>query len=69
MVVSGVWHFGYGPLATEAATRGLVPGSFYTEPAGDPHFAWTGPEGAVVYITGQGPTDTHYVGKAEDPAP
>lgn len=61
-VVAGLWHFGYGPHASEDATRGLPPGSFYTEPAGDPHFAWTGPEGATVYITGVGPSDTRYIG-------
>jgi len=67
VVVSGVWYFGYGPIANESASRALVPGSFYTEPAGDPHFAWTGPEGATVYITGQGPTDTHYVSQTDEP--
>jgi uncharacterized RmlC-like cupin family protein len=61
-VVAGLWHFGYGAVANEAATRSLAPGSFYTEPAGDPHFAWTGSEGATVYITGIGPSDTRYLG-------
>jgi len=64
-VVAGLWHFGYGSQAREDKTRALAPGSFYTEPAGDPHFAWTGPEGATVYITGIGPSDTHYVGTAK----
>lgn len=68
VVISGVWHFGYGPAATDAATRALGPGSFYTEPAGDPHFAWTGREGATVYITGIGPSDTDYVRTTGDPA-
>lgn len=67
VVVSGVWHFGYGPVAKEEATRALPPGSFYTEPADDPHFARTGSEGATVYITGVGPTDTHYLNTADDP--
>jgi quercetin dioxygenase-like cupin family protein len=62
VVAAGVWHFGYGTAAVEAATRALRVGSFYTEPAGDPHFAWTGPEGATVIITGVGPSDTRYVG-------
>jgi quercetin dioxygenase-like cupin family protein len=66
VVVSGVWHFGYGPVANEAATRALLPGSFYTEPADDTHFARTGGEGATVYITGMGPSDTRYVGAAID---
>ena len=61
LVVSGVWHFGYGEQANEAATQTLGPGGFYTEPAGQPHFAFTGDLPTVVYITGQGPTDTTYV--------
>lgn len=62
-VIAGLWHFGYGSQAREDATRALAPGSFYTEPAGDSHFAWTGPEGATVYITGIGPSDTQYIGE------
>jgi pimeloyl-ACP methyl ester carboxylesterase/uncharacterized RmlC-like cupin family protein len=67
LVVSGEWHFGYGEHATETATRTLGPGSFYTEPAGQPHFAFTGDLPTVVYITGQGPTDTTYVVTADAP--
>ncbi len=65
LVVSGEWHFGYGDRATESATRTLGPGGFYTEPAGEPHFAFTRDTPAVVYITGQGPTDTVYVVAAD----
>jgi pimeloyl-ACP methyl ester carboxylesterase/quercetin dioxygenase-like cupin family protein len=64
MVVSGAWHFGYGEQADESQTKALGPGGFYTEPAGQPHFAFTGDLPAVVYITGQGPTDTTYVDAA-----
>jgi len=62
IVVSGQWHFGYGDSASEAAAMTLGPGSFYTEPAGVNHFAFTGDEPAVVFITGYGPTDTVYSG-------
>ena len=61
IIVSGEWHFGYGEKASEARTTTLGPGGFYTEPAGVAHFAFTGDEPTVVYITGQGPTDTEYV--------
>jgi pimeloyl-ACP methyl ester carboxylesterase/uncharacterized RmlC-like cupin family protein len=61
LVVSGAWHFGYGERASDAATTTLGPGGFYTEPADVAHFAFTGDQPAVVYITGQGPTDTEYV--------
>lgn len=60
LVVSGQWHFGYGDEASDAAAKTLGPGGFYTEPAGVNHFAFTGDEPAVVYITGYGPTDTIY---------
>jgi uncharacterized RmlC-like cupin family protein len=68
LVVSGEWHFGYGDKANEAETKTLGPGGFYTEPADAPHFAFTGDVPAVVYITGQGPTDTTYVEPANAPS-
>lgn len=68
IVVSGEWHFGYGKHADQAATTKLGPGGFYTEPAGVDHFAYTGKSSAVVYISGQGPTDTRYVDPADDPS-
>jgi uncharacterized RmlC-like cupin family protein len=67
IVMSGIWYFGYGPVANETATKSLPPGSFYTEPAGVAHFASTKAEPVVVYITGIGPTDTVYVSAADDP--
>lgn len=68
LVVSGEWHFGYGSKANDEATSVLGPGGFYTEPASSSHFAFTGDEPAVVYITGEGPTDTHYVNAADVPS-
>jgi pimeloyl-ACP methyl ester carboxylesterase/uncharacterized RmlC-like cupin family protein len=67
LVVSGEWHFGYGERADDAATRTLGPGAFYTEPAAEAHFAYTADLPTVVYITGQGPTDTTYVAAADAP--
>jgi quercetin dioxygenase-like cupin family protein len=61
VVVNGLWYFGYGPKNEQALVKALPPGAFYTEPAGESHFARTGPEGATVSITGYGPTDTVYV--------
>lgn len=68
IVVSGEWHFGYGETANEAAAKVLAPGSFYTEPANVAHFAFTNDTPAVVYISGQGPTDTRYTDPADEPA-
>lgn len=67
VVVSGTWWFGYGSANTRDRLKALAPGSFYTEPGGQPHFARTGDQPAVVYITGIGPTDTHYLDAAADP--
>ena len=61
IVVSGVWYFGYGPVAGAAAEKALPSGSFYTEPGGVAHFADTKADPVIVYITGNGPTDTGYV--------
>lgn len=69
IVVGGVWRFGYGRKADEALVKILPAGSFYSEPAGVEHFAITGTEGAVVYISGFGPTSTDYVEAADTPKP
>lgn len=63
VVVSGLWYFGYGATADEAKVKALPPGSFYTEPADDAHFALTRDAPAIVYISGWGPTDTVYTAK------
>jgi len=60
VVVSGHWSIGYGSQFSATALKVLPPGSFYTEPAGTPHFASTGTESVVVYISGYGPTDTRF---------
>lgn len=60
VVVSGTWYFGYGPKAAPALVKTLPAGSFYTEPAGAPHFAMTRDVPVVAYISGIGPTDTVY---------
>jgi quercetin dioxygenase-like cupin family protein len=60
VVVAGEWFFGYGPVADDAKVKALPPGGFYTEPAGQPHYAQTRDQPAVVYVSGVGPTDTVY---------
>ena len=68
VVVTGVWYFGYGSIAAEAAEKSLPVGSFYTEPAGVAHFSETKQVPVVVYITGNGPTDTVYVKASDEPS-
>jgi uncharacterized RmlC-like cupin family protein len=40
-VIKGTWYFAYGTRFDEAALKPLEPGSFYTEPPSQPHFAMT----------------------------
>jgi quercetin dioxygenase-like cupin family protein len=47
-VVSGTWYFGYGKVFKADSPKPLPPGSFYTEPAGEEHFAETRDSDALV---------------------
>jgi quercetin dioxygenase-like cupin family protein len=67
-VTSGTWYFGYGSRFDERSLKALPPGSFYTEPPDEPHFARTGDEPVVVQISGFGPSGTHYEAPSDDPA-
>jgi quercetin dioxygenase-like cupin family protein len=66
-VVSGTWYFGYGAKFDETRLRALPPGSFYTEPPNDNHFAETRDDDVLVQISGLGPTGTTYVDAADNP--
>jgi len=59
-VISGVWRIGYGTAFNEQKLKALPQGSFYTEPAGDTHFAETRDTPVIVEITGYGPSGTIY---------
>jgi quercetin dioxygenase-like cupin family protein len=66
-VVSGEWHFGYGTHFDERSLKTLPPGSVYSEPGGDNHFAQTDNDAVIVEISGYGPTDTRYFEAKKDP--
>ena len=66
-VISGTWRIGYGSVFDESKLKALPPGSFYTEPPGQTHFAETADEPVVVQITGFGPSSTDYVESGKDP--
>jgi quercetin dioxygenase-like cupin family protein len=68
-VVAGTWEFGYGKHFDEAALKVLPPGSFYTEPPHQPHFARTGDSAASIQISGFGPTATDYENPRDTPSP
>jgi quercetin dioxygenase-like cupin family protein len=66
-VVSGDWHFGYGNQFDVKSLKLLPPGSVYSEPGGDNHFAQTDNDAVIVEISGYGPTDTRYFDLRNDP--
>jgi quercetin dioxygenase-like cupin family protein len=66
-VVSGEWHFGYGNHFDATSLKSLPPGSVYSEPGGDNHFAQTDTDSVIVEISGYGPTDTRYFEAKNDP--
>ncbi len=51
-VMSGTWHMGYGTSFDPKAMKDLPPGSVYTEPAGQAHFAQTTDEPVVIWVPG-----------------
>jgi mannose-6-phosphate isomerase-like protein (cupin superfamily) len=55
-IVSGTWYVGFGDKYDESKLIALPAGSFYTEPAGVPHFVVIKDEGVTVKITGTGPS-------------
>ena len=55
-IISGTWWVGFGDKFDESKLIPLTAGSFYTEPAGVPHFVLVKDEGTVVKITGTGPS-------------
>lgn len=57
-VLSGTVHFGYGERFDESRLRPMPAGSVWTEPAGQPHFAWAKDGEVVLQVIGIGPSGT-----------
>jgi quercetin dioxygenase-like cupin family protein len=68
VVLSGTLHVGFGERFEPERMKALPPGGFFTEPAGQPHFAWARAGDVILQVSGMGPSGTIYVqpGKAED---
>jgi hypothetical protein len=58
---------GYGDKLDPAKLKALPAGSFHTEPANVSHFVVTKKEGAIIQVTGVGPTATKFVDPAHAP--
>ena len=66
-VLSGTWYIGWGDQYDPEKLTALPAGSFYTEPAGVPHFIATPDGETVVQVTGTGPTAAAFVDPAHAP--
>jgi quercetin dioxygenase-like cupin family protein len=63
-VISGTCYYGRGESAVEfdeTKTIPMPPGSFFTEPAGVPHFIWAKDSDVIVQTTAIGPSGTQLV--------
>ena len=65
-VISGTVGFGMGNKVDKAGKM-LPPGGLYAHPAKDPHYVWTGDEGAIVQIQFIAPGGIDYINPADDP--
>lgn len=56
LVMSGTFYFGVGETFDESKLKAYPAGTFYSEPAGTPHFAWAKDGEVILQITAIGPT-------------
>ena len=60
-VLSGICYYGRGEEFDENRTIPMPPGSFFTEPAGTPHFIWAKEGDVIVQTTAIGPSGTQII--------
>jgi quercetin dioxygenase-like cupin family protein len=65
-VISGSFGIGQGSVPDKSKGQMLPAGSFYRLPANTAHFAWSGPDGAVIQIHGIGPSGIKMIEAAAD---
>ncbi|HSO67803.1 MAG TPA: cupin domain-containing protein [Desulfatirhabdiaceae bacterium] len=61
VVLSGTLYYGYGTDFDETNMKALPPGSFFTEPAAQPHFAWARSGDVVLQANAVGPSGTTWL--------
>jgi len=61
VVLSGTCYYGLGEEFNEDRMVALPPGSFFTEPAGVPHFTWAKEGDVILQTTAVGPSGTQIV--------
>lgn len=60
-ILAGTWYIGWGDKFDEAKLIPLPAGSFYIEHGNRPHFVATKDDGAVIQISGMGPSGQKFV--------
>jgi hypothetical protein len=60
-ILSGTWYTGYGDTTDAAKLKALPVGSFYTEPANEPHYVEVR-EPVIFQVSGMGPSGRNWVG-------
>jgi hypothetical protein len=66
-VLSGTYFAAEGEQFDRDKLIAFPPGGFYTNPAGVPHYAMTGPSETMIQEGGTGPSAIHYINAADDP--
>ena len=61
VVLSGICYYGLGEDFDENRMEAMPSGSFFTEPAGIPHFTWAKEEDVILQTTAVGPSGTQIV--------
>jgi quercetin dioxygenase-like cupin family protein len=56
-VLSGTFYYAFGDKWDESKLRQMPPGTMFTEPAREPHFAWA-KDDVILQLTSIGPTGT-----------
>ena len=61
IVLSGTFYHGHGRRFDDRALERRSQGTYFTEPAGDPHFGATEDEETILYFVGVGPDRTDQI--------
>ncbi len=63
VVTSGKFYYGYGDEFNESKMYGLTTGTYFTEPANQPHYAFAKACDVILQVNGFGPTGTTIIKK------
>lgn len=61
LIMSGTMYFGIGEQWDESKLKVYPAGTFFTEPANTPHFAWAKDGEVIAHLTSVGPTGTTFI--------